>query len=117
MAKKVISAALAVALTCVFCGILGINIRSSIAVIGMAVAFTLLANWIIEDVTDGTKVTVPGWITYGSTFLATIFWGLGMQLNNVYLLIVMGVFAVVAVACYLVEKKKLSKTASATKKD
>lgn len=111
MAKKVISAAVAVALTCVFCAIFGINIRSSIAVIGMTASFTLLAYWVADDLTDGSKVTVASWVIYGCTFLATVFFGLGMQLNNVYLLIVMGVFALAAVVTYLVAKKKLAKKA------
>lgn len=104
MAKKIISVAIAIALTIGMCALLGINITSSLAVIGMAVFYTLIAYKVADDLTDGTKITVCMWIAYAFAVLAVTGYGIGMSLSSVPFLIGMGVCIVGAVICYYLNK-------------
>lgn len=111
MAKKVISVVAAFGCTIVMCAILGINIQSSIAVIVMAVAYTVIAYKVADDITDGTAITGLMWAVYGCAFVATTLFGIGMTSLSVPVLIAMGVVIVAGIVCYVLQNKNKSRGA------
>ena len=108
MAKKVCVVIASIALTVAIAAILGINILNSIAIIVMAVLFTVIIYKAVEDFTDGNKITPLMWGVYGCSLLGTILFGFGMSLSSIPLLIGMGVAFIGAIVCYMIDKKMVS---------
>lgn len=109
MAKKVISFVAAAAVTLIVCACVGIGVQSSLAVCGMAIAFTLLASKIVEDVSDGTMPSWQTWTVYALSFLATVLYGVGMKVGSVPVLIACGVCVALGVLFYYIGKKEAKK--------
>ena len=105
MLKKVLAAVGGLALALIEFAILGVSPLTVLSTIIVPAGFVFVLMGALEDFLPDHKISVPMIVTYSCAFVFVAMLGVGLQLNNLVVIIISCVFAIAAIIAYMIEKK------------